>query len=71
MSGSTLVKTLRPKSKTAKFLELFVNDESECKPNEEGILTIPRNPEIKGDEDYFGKNSWAQKRYDHLLTIER
>lgn len=59
------------KSKAAKFLELFVNDESECKPNEEGILTIPRNPEIKGDEDYFGKNSWAQKRYDHLLTIER
>lgn len=51
--------------------EFFANDESEYLPAEDGSFVIPTDPYYRLDEDFGGKESWAAKRYSHLISIER
>jgi hypothetical protein len=54
------------------LMEYFVNDESLLRPDENGRYEVPLPPRsVMRCDDQFGKgDSWATKRYAHLLSIE-
>lgn len=55
---------------TPKVDELYANDESEYLPTEDGSFVIPTHPYYRVDEDFGGKDSWAARRYSHLISID-
>lgn len=60
-------------SLNVKLLEFYVDDESLCLPDDDGRLVMPASKDaiVHIDEDYGGENSWAGKRYSHLISIDR
>ena len=64
-----LILSASPKGKDVLFVERFVSDPNEGLPDKSGITILKGSDGYRMDSTWGNQDSWAFRRYSHLLTL--